>query len=619
VRNLLFLLLCAVLLGGGAAAHAAPASDGLTYTQPIVDQRSVIAGGALTVGTPIAMNGYFATDLWGINTADLDVRALLHGYQTVVWEGEKPLLNGTVLKSVDVREAADGAWVFTMEITAGLSYNDGTPITARDYVFSLLLEASPAVKALGGAPSGHWHIAGYDAYRAGETDAFAGVYLISPTTFVLEITGDAMFDFYGPAPLLGVTPYPIHVIAPGFDVMDEGEGAFMVRTKDGARGGLTAELLQETLLDPADGYVCNPRVTSGPYELVDADLVGSRAAFTINPRFAGDAWGNKPVIETLYFVHVHENDAAAKLASGEIELMNKMLNPAAVDECDAVRGISKIPYPRTGLAYLAFVTERGPGSESAVRKAIAMTLDCNALVGNNSGLERVYGYYGIGQWMAIEASQEALNALEIPFDPQGANALLNTTAWNMNEDGGAYVAGKGKIRHQDQDGILEPLRVIFARSEESGLSADVAAMLSNGLEKIGAELQMEIFSFPELLQQYYHQRERSADLFFLASDFPLAFFPPFARGEDESGYLCATSFNDAELTALANTMMSTGFENRTKYLDTWMAFQCRFMEELPMIPIYSGKYHDFYTPGLINYNIAAMGSWARAIVSAEID
>jgi len=40
---------------------------------------------------------------------------------------------------------------------------------------------------------------------------------------------------------------------------------------------------------------------------------------------------------------------------------------------------------------------------------------------------------------------------------------------------------------------------------------------------------------------------------------------------------------------------------------------------LPMIPLYSGWYHDFYTAGLSGYDVAAQGSWALAIVAAYFE
>jgi len=594
--------------------YAAPA-DWIEYTDLIADQRPLHAGSSLTVGTTTPMSGYFATDLWGVNSADLDVRALLHGYETVVWSGDMPLLNSTVVKRVSVREIPSGGCVFILEIADGLTYNDGTPVTAQDYVFSLLLEASSAVDALGGACRDLSHIPGFNAYHAGEKDEFAGVYLISPESFALEVTQDALTNFYGPE-LLTITPYPIDVIAPGFEIRDDGAGAYL--SEGEVRGGLTTELLLRTLFDPNIGYVHNPKVSCGPYLLTDYDLDEGRATFSLNLRFAGDAWGYKPVIETLHFVLVDENGAAAKLASGEIGLMNRALNPDVVAQFRALAGILEIVYPRTGLAYLAFEAERGPGSDPDVRKAVAMALDCDELVASHPELERVYGYYGLGQWMAAELPPEALRTLEIPFDTEGANALLDTTAWCLDEDGGAYTTNGGSIRHRDCDGTLEPLTFTLARSMESGLSGDVINILRSGLEQIGAQLQIESLSFDDLLAQYYHQRAGSADMYFLASDFPTDFHPPSAQETGESGYINATSPSDEKLAAWADVMLHSGYGNRSGYLAAWLVFQSRFMELTPIIPLYSGNYYDFYLPSLTDYDVAAKGSWARAIVAAGI-
>jgi len=600
MRKLLLLLLCALLVGG-SAAHAASVQDWLQRTAPGDDHRQVQAGTQLTVGTATAMSGYFATDLWGVNTADLDVRNLLHGYQTVVWSQERPWFNGLAIKSVTAQSVMDGAQVFVMEIADGLTYNDGTPITAQDYVFSLLLEASAAVEALGGAARDLRYIQGFEAYRAGETGVFAGVYLISPMEFAVEITQDALMDYYGPE-LLRITPYPISIIAPGYEVRDEGSGAFLV--KDEMPGGLTTELLAETLLDPAEGYARNPRVTCGPYMLEDLALSEGRVSFTLNPRFAGDAWGVRPVIEKLDFVVVDEADIAQKLAFGEIGLINKAFNPTVVSQCRTVQGLSETMYDRTGLAYLAFATERGAGSNANVRLAIAMALDRDALVSKQPDFVRVHGLYGPGQWMLREASKDVLDALpslDIPYDPEGAKRLVS-----------AYCASEN---------IPEPLQVVFARSAQSRLADTVEWALRDGLSSIGMELQVVSLSFDDLLAQYYHQQDRVADVYFLGEDFPAAFNPlnGLSGEADAQGYRNATSVNDTALAARAKAMLLTGFGNRSGYTDGWLAFQSRFMEVLPMIPLYSGAYHDFYTDGLAGYDVAVKGSWALAIVGAYFE
>lgn len=49
---------------------------------------AMAAGNQLVVGSTTAMSGAFFTDLFGSNTADIDVRALLHGYNLMSWDNE---------------------------------------------------------------------------------------------------------------------------------------------------------------------------------------------------------------------------------------------------------------------------------------------------------------------------------------------------------------------------------------------------------------------------------------------------------------------------------------------------------------------------------------------------
>jgi len=338
--------------------------------------------------------------------------------------------------------------------------------------------------------------------------------------------------------------------------------------------------------------------------LEDLDLSEGRVSFALNPRFAGDAWGVRPVIEKIELLVVDEADIAEKLAFGEIGLINKAFNPDVVTQCRGVQGLSETTYARTGLAYLAFATERGPGNNPNVRLAIAMALDRDALVSGQPDFVRVHGFYGPGQWMVQEASDDildALRSLDVPYDPAGAKRLVS-----------AYCASEN---------IPEPLQVVFARSTQSSLADAVEWALRDGLANTGAELQVVHLSFDDLLAQYYHQQERVADLYFLAEDFPAAFNPlnGLAERTDIHGYRNATSVSDTALSARARAMLSTGFGNRSGFTDAWFAFQSRFMEVLPMIPLYSGTYHDFYTDGLSGYDVAVWGSWALAVVAAYFE
>ena len=65
------LALAEPLAGGEQAAAPAPAN----YEE-------------LVVGSTTAMSGNFFSDMFGSNTADMDVRTLLHGYNLIQWNGE---------------------------------------------------------------------------------------------------------------------------------------------------------------------------------------------------------------------------------------------------------------------------------------------------------------------------------------------------------------------------------------------------------------------------------------------------------------------------------------------------------------------------------------------------
>ena len=49
-----------------------------------------------------------------------------------------------------------------------------------------------------------------------------------------------------------------------------------------------------------------------------------------------------------------------------------------------------------------------------------------------------------------------------------------------------------------------------------------------------------------------------------------------------------------------------------------MDFQEEFQEEVPMIPLYSNVYFDFYPRVLHDYEVGSNVSWAKAIVSAYL-
>lgn len=628
--------LCIVLTAAlaGADTHILMASDQVSKADDIGLQ----AGTVLTVGTATAMSGYFSTDLWGTNASDMDVRSLLHGCETVAPSPTQGMVvNSTAMVSIEEDAHDTGYYTYTLTLRDDLFYNDGSAITAEDYVFYFLLNGAPEIDAIGGNPLDFSYIEGFEAWHTGAAETVAGISLLSEHSFSMRIAHDALPYFYS-LELLYAFPLPLSVIAPGCAVLDDGAGVYIGASGEALEGGdlpfapgdFSAEMLAYTLLDAQNGYVYAPQVTSGPYALESFDLETSTAAFVANAFFPGNFEGQKPHIERLIYRQMDGAEMISMLEAGEVCLLNKVSDLDAITQGHALvekGGVGETEYPRTGLTYLAFANEAPPLNSAAVRRAIALSLDIDGLVaGDESGvLKRVYGYYGLGQWMADYedgdfSTPEALEGLRFEQDADAANALLDEEGWTLNAEGGPYAAGEGSVRHKLVDGVLTQLSLRWAKSIESRNADRVEAMLREALPAIGVALEVTEMPFTDMLAQYYRQGQRTYNTFFLGSSFNYYFDPyyyfnlesEFQGAENTTGLLDETLFD------WSVDMRETEPSDLTGYAEKWLQFQARFTELMPVIPLYSSNYYDFYTSALQGYDIASHSNWAFAVVYAYL-
>ena len=345
----------------------------------------------LRVGHPTITKGDFFTEMFGNDTADIDVRALIHGYNLVNWDQNQGvyLVDESVVENVMVMEDDVGNKTYFFGLYDDLYYSDGTPITAWDYAFSLLLMMSPEIEQIGGKIYRAEHILGYDEYITGQLPYLTGVGVIDEHQLAITLDHNFLPYFFETGLFLCV-PYPISAIAPGCKVYagaasDLGDGygyGIYIGNEDQSvtEPIYTAELLQKTIMDPDTGYNSHPSVSSGPYVLVDYDY--ETAHFVINDYYKG-AWmyntlpenfhfdvqdhagvgsgtmahnnhigpniykvdrldeeGNenpmylvKPTIEKISF-SVADNDTMAQdLASGKFHLVNKVVYGPTILEC----------------------------------------------------------------------------------------------------------------------------------------------------------------------------------------------------------------------------------------------------------------------------------------------
>ena len=635
-------------------AENAPGSDGAAEEEiEEEEEEEIVFPDELRVGHPTVTKGDFFTEMFGNDTADIDVRALLHGYNLVNWDQEQGtyVIDTSVVARVIVTEDAVGNRTYFMALHEDLFYSDGSPITAWDYAFSLLLMMSPEVEQIGGKIYRAEHILGYKEYITKETFALGGVEVLND--YQLAITLDHEFlPYFFEIGLLLCCPYPIKEIAPGCKVYDDGYGVYIGNEDlSNPEPVFTAELLRKTILDPETGYNTHPAVVSGPYVMTSYD--GVTAHFEKNPYFKGTMEGVIPTIEHISFTLADNDTLIQQLVDGELHLVNKVVyGPTILDgmQNGPSQGLRFTPYPRIGLAFLTFTFDWPTVHEKEVRQAIAWCMDRDALTKEycqDFGM-RVDGYYGIEQWeyllingqldypvdtdpehpmtdaeidKAIEEWEKLNldNLTQYTVNTEMANQLLDQAEWTLNRDGEAYRPGVDDVRCKMIDGELIPLDLSMMYPAGNHMAEFLQEYMIDNLNACGILLTLVPTEMEELLLTYYREKPRTTDMIYLATNFHVIVDPAITYSCDTTpGHLIwnNTYSDDEELYQRAVDMRKTPPGALFEYVTKWISFQERYNEVLPCIPIYSNIYFDFYTEQLQNYYITAHVTWSQAILEA---
>ena len=651
-KLLAYLLICVMVLTAVTTGLAEATGETAAEEKPQITYDY----DELTVAVTTPLTGNFFTNMWGNGSSDMDVRAMIHGYNLIEWDTEEGMFvpDESVVSGVTVQAEESGDITFIIALYEDMVYSDGTPVTAWDYAFSFLLTMAPEMQELGASVHKPEYIVGYSNYINGKTNRLAGVRVLGD--YLMHITiDDAYLPFFYELGLLDCTPYPISVIAPGVKVADDGKGIYLTNAEGGEEAVFTADLLKDTILDEAKGYRTHPSVTSGPYVLTSYE--DGVAKFEINPQYKGNSKGQKPMIPKVTMLSMPSEKMVEAYQNGDVTLLNKVSDAKTIATLQAVAADddtqTSANYARTGLSFISFNTDRAPLDELAVRQAIAYAADRDkveweALDGYG---KKGIGYFGMGQWMYLllngtvlypvpepgdnatakekaeyEKAIEKWEALSIediePYDRSldKAAELLDGAGWNLNESGEAFVPGTDKVRYKQTEEGLVPLRMTLAYGEGSAIGEALQGTLVDSLAEAGIELAVEAIPADDMLEQFYRMSEARYDMFFLATNFDLLYDPSLNFIENEDGHHVwkSSGLADDELWELAVAMRRTEPEDLLGYCTKWLEFQKHFAETLPLLPMYSNVYFDFYPQVLHEYNIGANVSWPQASIGAYL-
>lgn len=599
---------------------------------------------ALIVGNISALSGDF-NGIWTNNGGDATVRRLLEGYSPATTDqGGEYLWDPTVVASHEETLNEDGSKTFQVTINEGLTYNNGDPITAKDYCAYVMFFSSPLVKDSGKGTTGQ-SMVGWAEFNNGEAKEFSGVRLIDEYTFSFQIASDKI-PYYYELSYMDVQPLPLQMwTVEGVDIADDGNGCYFT-------GSFGTDDASKAKMEEAR-YLSNGRITAGPYQLKSYDESSKTATLTINPNYAGNFEGQKPSIETIIFTLAESATQMDKLATGGLDMIMQLSEgkeiTAALDLVDA-GGYNYTVYERAGYGHVMFQCDFGPTQFVAVRQAVAYLLDRNefakTFTGGFGGV--VNGPYSNAMWQYEEAGDTLESTLNpYSFSPDEAIALLEEDGWVYNADGSDYSgtgirykkvtaeeAGDYKHNVTLSDGtILMPLIIEWAASTGNPVSELLSSMLAQGADTAAAGMQINQNSmeFNELLNYMYRDASqgdkyavKTYGMYNLASDLSDPRYDYSYNWSSDPTYVDAGLntnflFDDGEggLDDLSMKMVYTATTSE-EFLDYWVRYIQRWNELLPELPLYSNEYHDVFADKLENYEPTSLWTFSNAILYANI-
>ena len=398
---------------------------------------------------------------------------------------EELVFNTLVAPTADLNYKPELAesWTFsedketvTLTLQQGVTWHDGTPLTASDVAFTLRAVAEPNYN--GGAYSQVEVLQGASAYHEGKADSISGIDVINDHTIALTTT-----EVYAPilATLAGIMILPEHIY-----------------------GKVPIENWQtdETNRSP---------VGSGPFKFQEFRS-GELVSLEANP----DYFAGRPCLDRLIVRFGDANTMLAALVNGEVDAAPVPVPSVASVENDP--NLTLITVEQLSFDYLGTNLRNPALADQNVRTAMANAINREAIV---SGLMSGYGtvvdtIFPKSHWAYPE------DVTPIPYDLEGANGLLDDAGWTM--DGGV----------RSKDGQALRFRLFYTTGNP--VRERSAALIQANLRQLGVELELQSMDFPTLVTYILPKDDKGTPRAVEVGDFDL-FMLGFGIERDPSEYL----------------------------------------------------------------------------------
>lgn len=268
------------------------------------------------------------------------------------------------------------------EITSGMKWSDGVPLTAKDVAFTL---------------------------NATKKDKPAG-------TLYGQITNMSK------ATAVSDTRVEIDLTEPDSTVINE--------------IGFWGNVVPEHIFGKAESVATYPNdanwVSAGPYTLT---TVAKGQSYTMErvdnyPLVEG---GTPKTAKVVYRVYPDINTEILALRNGDVDVIANALPPAQVKELQGTEGITVEEVPGLGYAHLTYNMKQQDLAKVEVRQALASAVDYNAI--RTVVLQGQAVSTGSSPLMPVLKDWHDPSLTEYPYDPAASRALLEKAGYTADADG----------------------------------------------------------------------------------------------------------------------------------------------------------------------------------------
>lgn len=358
----------------------------------------------------------------------------------------------------------------TFYLRKGLTYFDGTPVTAKDVVFAYKAIWHP--KYIGPRDAGWEDVKGYADYAEGKsgetpanfekgivtTDNLPGLYAVDDHTVVFELTQpNAPFIFniaYGPI--------------------------------DSSKYGSVPVQDWGTAADPYNAYANG----TGAFKMAEY-VEGQYAVLEANPNY----WAGRPYIDRVIWRIVAAEVAVGEVQRGNLDYVE--FSPAEIESYQAMSHIEIHEFPDVLFQMMYYNAVKGPTADKSVRQALNYAIDRESIIHNlmQDHASTMYGPVHPLTW----AYTDEINHYD--FDPAKSRQMLDEAGWTVGNDGYRYKNGE-KLS----------LRLIYPNVGNPVRQA-TAPVVQQMLKDIGVEVQLIGYDWPTIDQKVFI--EHDFDLMFI--------------------------------------------------------------------------------------------------------